>query len=172
MQQKYCGVHRQISACFVCSSMHQHTLNIWGLKGLNWSSKLRENDERKNTHVGIVCVLSDLGIKDFWLEVVYYFSEKISLSQNLCYNRGSRFSQYYFLVTINSSPMLVTKSVFKLIFCYEQLPNLYLPFKSVVRVGRKQQQQKTCDIFFPSKIIAANRHIVKDQSSQSVYHNI
>ena len=51
----------------------------------NWphlSSKLRENDERKNTLVGRICVLSDRKKR---LEVLYYFSEKLPLSQKIQY---------------------------------------------------------------------------------------
>ena len=34
-------------------------------------------------------VCFQIGIKTFWLEVFYYFSEKFSLSQNICYFRES-----------------------------------------------------------------------------------
>ena len=65
----------------------QKITNLWKF-GLNRSSKLRENDERKNTLVGRISVLSDRN-KRLLATLVY---------------------------TINSSPMVVTKSVSKLIF--------------------------------------------------------
>ena len=40
-------------------SHHKHKITSLWKFGLNWSSKLRENDERKNTLVGRICVLSD-----------------------------------------------------------------------------------------------------------------
>ena len=40
-------------------SHHKHTITSLWKFGLNRSSKLRENDERKNTLVGLICVLSD-----------------------------------------------------------------------------------------------------------------
>ena len=45
-------------------SQHMHKItNLWKFE-LNWSSELGENDERKNTLVGRICVLSDRN-KDF-----------------------------------------------------------------------------------------------------------
>ena len=44
-------------------------------------------------------VCFQIGIKDFWLEDFYYFSEKLPFSQNLCYFRGSRFLQCVILST-------------------------------------------------------------------------
>ena len=37
---------------------HKHKITSLWKFGLNWSSKLRENDERKNTLVGQICLLS------------------------------------------------------------------------------------------------------------------
>ena len=61
----------------------------------------------------IVCF--KIGIKGFWLEVFYYFSEKLTQKLKLRYARGSRFSQIFY--TINSSPLL----------CY-QVSNIYIGY--------------------------------------------
>ena len=53
---------------------------------------------KKNTPVGRICVLSYRN-KILLLEVFYYFSEKLPLSQKLQYFRGSRFPQCFILST-------------------------------------------------------------------------
>ena len=58
-------------------SHHNHKITSLWKFGLNLSSKLRENDERKNTPVGRTCVLSDrnkilLARKSFNILVRYY----------------------------------------------------------------------------------------------------
>ena len=70
---------------------------------LNWSLKLRENNERKNTLVTQVMCFQMLQIflrlqLRSWIPFIYY-SEKLLLSQKLCYFRGSGFSQCFILPT-------------------------------------------------------------------------
>ena len=116
--QKYClfkdldtigNCQRPVSSLGV--PQHMHKINLWKID-LNWSSKLRDNNGRKNTLVTQSCVLSDAWFGDrkiyFWgLEIkLKYFSGKLLLSRKLCYFRGSRFSQD---LTTNSSPLLVAK---------------------------------------------------------------
>ena len=80
-------------------SQHRHKItNLWKLD-LHWSSKLRENDERKNTLVGRICVLPERNKR------LLPLSQKTTLLQ-----RESFPIMFY---TTNSSPMPVTKSVFK-----------------------------------------------------------
>ena len=100
---------RPVFSLGVSQHMHQIT-SLWKF-GLNWSLKLQENDERINTLVVVQnSVLSDrnkrllarsllLGIKDFWPEVFYYFSEKLLLSQKLGHFRGNCFLQCCILST-------------------------------------------------------------------------
>ena len=91
----YC--QRPVFSLGVSQRKHKIT-NLWNFEP-NWSSKLQENDERKKTPLLDEFVCFQIGIKEFWLEVFYYLSEKLSLSQNLCYFRGSRFSQCFILST-------------------------------------------------------------------------
>ena len=68
-------------------SNHNHKITSLWKFWLNWSSKLRENDERKNTIVMAELVCFQIRIKDVFI----YFSEKLPISQKLRYFRGSRF---------------------------------------------------------------------------------
>ena len=74
-------------------STYMHKITNLGKFELNCSSKLRHNDERKNTLVTRSCVLSDA--KLWGLEIK--FVEKLLLSRKLRYFRGSRFSQCFIL---------------------------------------------------------------------------
>ena len=76
-----------------------------------------------------------IGIKDFELEVFYYFSEKLPLSQKLRYFRGSRFPQW--------SPMLVTKSVFKLIFVLSNYQMCTFPLKPLDPFGTEEEKKSS-----------------------------
>ena len=78
-------------------SQHKHKItSLWTFE-LNWSSKLWENDERqKHPFWTNLCAFRS---RRRLLEVVYYFSENLPLSQNLCYFKGSRFSQCFILST-------------------------------------------------------------------------
>ena len=78
-------------------------------------------------------VFFQIGIKDFWLEVFYYFSEKLPLSQNLCYFRGSRFSQCFILSTALQCSL--PKSVFKLIFVSSNYQTCTFPLIGVLSNG-------------------------------------
>ena len=85
-------------------SHHNHKItNLWKF-GLNWSSKLRENDERKNTLVGRICVLSDKNKRLLARSLLLFYWEVTSFSKTGLLQRES------------FPTMLVTKSVFKLIF--------------------------------------------------------
>ena len=79
-------------------SHHNHKITSLWTFGLNWSSKLRENDKSKNTLVGRICVLSDKN-KRLLARSLLLFSEKLPLSQKRCYFRGSHFSQCFILST-------------------------------------------------------------------------
>ena len=71
---------------------------------LNWSSKLRDKSERKNTFVTRSCVLSDAWIsrpQNLILRSRKQIRVKLILSQKLRYFRGSCFSQ---CVILSSSP--------------------------------------------------------------------
>ena len=82
-------------------SQHMHKItNLWKFE-LNWSSKLRDNNERKNT-------LSDAWFRDlksqFWgLEIK--FVENYFFLENYVTSEGAVSHN----VTINLSPLLVTK---------------------------------------------------------------
>ena len=110
-------------------SHHKHKITSMWTFELNWSSELRENDERKNTLVGRICVLSDgnkrLLAKSVLARSLLLFLWKItSFSKTTLLQRESFPTMFY---TTNSSPMLVTKSVFKLIFVlsnYQTWPSL------------------------------------------------
>ena len=80
--------------------------------GLNWSSKLRENDERKNTLVRRICVLSDNNKRLLAKSLLLFKWELTSFSTTTLLQRESFLTMFYI---INSSPMLVTKSIFVLI---------------------------------------------------------
>ena len=79
-------------------SQHKHKITS------GWKFELKFNQScekmmREKTPLLDEFVCFQIRIKDFWLEVFYYFSEKLPLSQNLCYFRGSRFSQCFILST-------------------------------------------------------------------------
>ena len=105
-------------------SQHMHKItNLWTFE-LNWSSKLRENDERKNTLVGRICVLSDRNKRLLARSRLLFQWEITSFSKLLLLQREPFLTMFY---TINSSPMLVTKSVFKLILFWvitKRVPSL------------------------------------------------
>ena len=91
---------------------------------------------KKKTTLSDEFVCFQIGIKDFKLEVFYYFIilviNHLFLKKTMLLQRESFPTMFYIN---NSSPMLVTKSVFKLIlFCFEKLPNVYLPFKRSLHV--------------------------------------
>ena len=90
--------------------MHKIT-NLWKFE-LNWSSELGENDERKNTLVGRICII---------LVRNYLFLKNYVTS-------GESFPKMFY--TTNSSPMLVTKSAFKLIFVLSNYQTCTFPFIS------------------------------------------
>ena len=90
-------------------SHYNHKItNLWKF-GLDWSSKLWEKDERKNTLVGRICVLSD--------------KNKRLLARSLLL-----FIMINYLK--NSSPMLVTKSVFKLILVLSNYQTCTFPLST------------------------------------------
>ena len=96
-------------------SHHKHKIT-----SLIWAQLvIKENVQRKKTLVGRICVLSDRNKRLRARSFFYYFSEKLPLSQKQRYFRAWRNNQRYLfptmLYTMNSSPMLITKSVFKLI---------------------------------------------------------
>ena len=82
--------------------MHKIT-DLWKFD-LNWSSKLQDNNGRKNTIVVQSCVLSDAGFRDLkmqfsGLEIKFkhmYIGGKWLLSQKLHYFRRSRFVTMYY----------------------------------------------------------------------------
>ena len=94
-------------------SNHNHTITSLWKFGLNRSLKLRENDDRKNTLVGRICVLSDRNTRLLAWSLLLFEWEITSFSKTTLLQRESSPTMFY---TINSSPMLITKSVFKLIF--------------------------------------------------------
>ena len=115
--------------------MHQIT-NLWKFE-LNWSSKLRDNNGRRNTLVTRNCVLSDA-----WFRI--QSPGKLLLSPKVCYFRGSLFLTMFY--TINSSPLLVINEVFMLttiLSNYQQcpVPLIQLTFFSQPWVFDKKQQQ-------------------------------
>ena len=96
----------------VSQRMHKIT-NLWKYE-LNWSSKLQDNNERKNTLVTRSYVLSDAWFRDlnilFWgLEIK--FVEITSFSNTTPLQREPFLTMFY---TINSSPLHVTKECFML----------------------------------------------------------
>ena len=110
-------------------SQHIHKLtNLWKFE-LNWSSKFGENGKRKNTLVGQMCVLSDrnkrLIARSLNILVGSYLFSKTTLLQ--------RESFPTMFCTINSSPMkwmLVTTSVFKLMFVLSNYQTCNTPFSN------------------------------------------
>ena len=93
------------------------------------SSKLRENDERKNDLSGRISVLSERITKLLATEVFYYFSEKLPFSQKLRYFQGSRFPQCCILSTALQCSL--QNSVFKLII---EIVNVETYLKTIHRV--------------------------------------
>ena len=94
----YTFVNCQRPVFLIGVSHHKHKITSLWKFGLNWSSKLRENDERK-TPLLDEFVGFQIGIKYFQQEVFLYLSEKLPLSQNIRYFRGSRFPQYFIIST-------------------------------------------------------------------------
>ena len=90
-------------------SQHMHKITIMWKFELNWSSKLRDNNERKK-HPGHTklcafrCLISRPQILNS--KSRNQIRGKLLLSRKLLHFRGSRFSQCF---TINLSPLLVTK---------------------------------------------------------------
>ena len=73
-------------------SHHNHKITSLWKFGINWSSKLRENDERKNTRVGRICVLSDKNkrllagsLLLFYLFLKNYVTSEGVVSHNVLY---------------------------------------------------------------------------------------
>ena len=104
---------RPVSSLGVSHYNHKIT-NLWKF-GLDWSSKLWEKDERKNTLVGRICVLSD--------------KNKRLLARSLLL-----FIMINYLK--NSSPMLVTKSVFKLILVLSNYQTCTFPLSGSLFLER------------------------------------
>ena len=107
-------------------SQHMHKITSLWQFGLNRSSKLWENDERKNTLIGRICVLSK-GIK-------YSLSFNI-LVRNYLFLKNYTPREWFptMFYTIHSSPMLVTNAVFNLhsyLFWVFTKQYTYLPFNS------------------------------------------
>ena len=78
-----------------CISTYAQNNNLWKF-WRNWSSKLRENNGRKIPFVTQVAVLSDaFNLRPQLRSRIQfkYLSEKLLLSQKVCYFRESRFSQ-------------------------------------------------------------------------------
>ena len=98
-------------------SHHNHKIiSLWKC-GLNWSSKLRGNYERKNTLVGRNCVLSDKNKRLLARrEVFNYLSEKLPLSRKISYFRGSHFPQCFILST---APRRLLPISFSVNICFE-----------------------------------------------------
>ena len=69
--------------------------------------------KKKNTLVGWICVLNDRNIRLLARSLLLFEWEITSFSKTMLLQRKSFPTMFY---TINSSPLLVTKSVFKLIF--------------------------------------------------------
>ena len=82
--------------------MH-NTTKLWQF-GLKWSSKLQENNDRKNTLVAqlIICVLSDAYEWEFEWEIT-------SFSKTIRYFRGSHFSQCFITLSTVLHCMLPSK---------------------------------------------------------------
>ena len=76
-------------------SQHMHQISNLCKFELNWSSKLRESEERKKHPCWMnLCAFRYRNkrlTRHVRLEVFNYFSEKLPLSQNLCYFRVSHF---------------------------------------------------------------------------------
>ena len=98
-------------------------MNIENWKhGLNWSLKLQENNERKNTLVAQLCVLSGswgcfrpevfLRFK-YWVVTSFKYWVATSFSKTKLFQRGSFLEKLH---TVNSSSLLVTKNFFMLIY--------------------------------------------------------
>ena len=98
---------RPVFSLGVSQYIHKIT-NLWKFE-LNRSSKLQDNNERKNTLVTRSCVLSDAW---FW-DLKFWNSWKItSFSKTTSLQRELFLTMFY---TINLSPLLVTKNGFMLI---------------------------------------------------------
>ena len=86
----------------ITNSVHMHKMtNLWKFE-LNWLSKLRENNGKKNTLVAQVGCFQMPWIRD--LSWGLQFNSNILVrnylfSQKLCYLRGNRFSQFFILST-------------------------------------------------------------------------
>ena len=91
-------------------SHYKHKITSPWKFGLNRSSKLRRKWWEKNTLVGRICVLLDRKKR---LQVFYYFSEKLPLLKNYITSEGA--ISHSVLYYQQLSPLLVTKSVLKLI---------------------------------------------------------
>ena len=107
-------------------SNHSHKITSLWKFGLNWSLKLRENDDRKNTLVGRICLLSDKNKRLLARSLILFKGEITSFSKTTLLQRESCPSMFY---TINSSPMLLTESVFKLIFVLSNNQTFTIPLK-------------------------------------------
>ena len=76
--------------------MKQQNVSLWKFE-LNWSSELRENDGRKNTPVGRICVLSDRNkrllaiilVRNYLFLKIYPTSEGAVSHKVLCYQQLS-----------------------------------------------------------------------------------
>ena len=105
--------HRPVFLLGVSQHMHK-TKHLWKFE-LKWASKLWDNNGR-NTLVTWSCVLWDtwfwdLKIKYWGLKIKFkYFSGKLLRSQKTTLLQREPFLTMFY--TINSSPLLVTKSVF------------------------------------------------------------
>ena len=98
-------------------SQHIHKItNLWKFR-LNWSSKLQEIIERKKhsccTNLRAFICLREMLETQSLSQIQNFEWEIMSFSKTMLLQRESFPTMFY---TINSSPMLVTKSVFKLNF--------------------------------------------------------
>ena len=122
-----------------CTHQNHKMTSLWK-SGLNRSSKLRENDERKNTFVGRICVLSDRNKRLLARSLLLFEWEITSFSKTTLLQRESFPTMFY---TINSSPVLVTKSVFKLIFVLSNYQTCTFPLSTNTAKHSKSMLTRT-----------------------------
>ena len=82
------GNRRRVPVFSLGVSHHKHKITSLWKFGLKRSSKLRENDERKNTLVGRICVLSDRNKRLLARSLLlrnYLFLQRESFSHNVLY---------------------------------------------------------------------------------------
>ena len=111
----------------VSVSQHKHKkTSLWNCE-LNCSSELRENDDRKNTLVGWIWVLSDRNKRLLARRFLLFYWEITPFSKSMLLQSEPFLTMFY---TINSSVMLVTDSVFKLIFVLSNYQTCTFPLST------------------------------------------